>query len=210
MSQARNVARQAQPIRANEGTAIDVQVNTVVGVDGKSITTFSVDATRAPAPDRRYVADCAGVIADSAGVKLLFAQSRLDGGFRSMLVVHMSGQALHRFVKSIDLSVESSLRDQIKAGVIVEESLSVTVDKEPDQTVAFASNIVLMSFSGNECTLDFMQISSFSLRNAHDHRKLAIEPVVRIDLRTGLTAAIISELTSLRSRFVDADPPTEK
>jgi hypothetical protein len=56
--------------------------------------------------------------------------------------------------------------------------------EEPAQTVAFDANVIAVAVSDEEACLDFYHTSAFSVLHAKTLRKLAVEPVVRVTLRT--------------------------
>ena len=154
------------------------------------INTASVEV-----PDRRYTTDTCAVSQSQGTVKLIFAQETVDGkAWRSVLVVHMSNEAVSRFLATLEQMGSPGL-DTIAASNNIQAELLKPMMSEPHgQAIALSANLVLTAASGNEACLDFYQASAFSLSLVFASKKLALEPIVRVDLRTSLLLALVAAI----------------
>jgi hypothetical protein len=181
--------------RPNEGTVIDSRLETRVSVDGKTVSSMGADLSKAPVPDRRFTADTCTLIASPNTLKIVFGQERIDGkGLRSAIVVQMSRNAGVNFVRTIDAMDGPSLADIVKDGKISPERSTVT--EEPAQALSLSANTPITAISGHEACIDFYQISAFAMSVASRSQKLAVEPVVRVTLRTSLVYGLVVDLRS--------------
>ena len=196
------VAHNAQ--RAGEGAMVDVLHHTLMLPDGKTSVVMEISLSKAPVPERRYVADVAAILYERETVKLLFGQKKISSpDLRSLLVIHMSPMAARRLVESVtklDASI-LKLAQGIKLGAEPLDKIS----NEPEQTVAFVSNMVAVALSGREACMDFYHVSSFSMANAANSKKMGLEPVVRLDIRSTMLIALIEELKRIESNFPPED-----
>ncbi|MBI4190298.1 MAG: hypothetical protein HY525_07135 [Betaproteobacteria bacterium] len=191
--------------RVGEGALIEVLPRSVVKTDGTTLAVIGVNLGQAPVPDRRYVADVGTVTYANETVKMMFGQQKISSdSLRSLLVIYMSPLATRQFVESVDRMQNPSIEDIAKKLGLQREELN-RIEHEPDQTVAFASNMIASAFSGRECCLDFYHASSFSMATAATSKKLAVDPVVRVDIRTSLAIALVEEMRKLEQNF----PPEE-
>jgi hypothetical protein len=191
----RHVSTPAQwHLREGEGVALDVRVKHDVAVSGQSVALMEVDIRNAPVPDRRYVADMFAVRAEGRSIRLMFGQRRLNGTeLRTLLIIQMSAAAVKQFLLTIDQVKNPTFLEIVQiAGGAVEQS--GTVDREPDQTVALSANMVLTAMSGEEAAMDFYKASPFSLHAAPTRGKLALDPVVRVDLPSAIALGAITAL----------------
>lgn len=155
---------------------------------------FAANLSLVPVPDRRYPSDLASIVADEQMVRLLFGQRKIAGaGLRSLLVVHMTFDAIHQFLTSLE-SFEKKTIELLKR---LPEGKLVDIDEEPQQTVALAANIIIAGISGAESCLDCYHTSPFSIQTVQAGGKLALEPVVRITLLTSTFLAMWSRLKEL-------------
>lgn len=183
--------------RPGDGVVVDVVVNQFVAADGTTMANLGLNAAKIDVPDRRYTADTCAVSEHRGTVKLIFAQERIDGSaWRSLLVVHMSRDAVSRFLTTIKQIANPSL-DEIASAAHIDAEPLATNFNEPSQAIALSANVVLSAVSGSEACLDFYQASPFSMSAVAASRKLALEPVVRVDLRTSLFLALIENFRSL-------------
>lgn len=184
-------------VRPGEGDAIDVVVDHFVTADGTSVATFGFDPSRAPVPDRKYTADACSMLESRGTIKLLFAQEKIDGsGWRSVLVVQLSREATGRFLAMLDAIQGPSLAEIAEAAKIGCEAL-VTKPSEPEQAIALSANLAVVALSGHEACLDFYQASPFAIGAVLKSKKLAVDPVVRVDLRSSLLFGLIQGIRDL-------------
>lgn len=189
-------------IRPGEGTLVDVTVSKFSEPGGTSGAQLAINASNAPVPDRRYVADGFGVIADDQSAKLLFGQ-RLIGsktGLRSLLVIHMSPRAVRQFLNSVD-NVRNPTFEEIAEKLSITPQGQMKIDEEPEQTVALSANFALCAVSGEEATIDLYQASPFSVLAVIESQKMALDPVVRVDLPSAVFMGLIRELQDVAKRF---------
>ncbi len=190
-----SVARHA--VRPGEGAALHVTRVSRVGVDGKTTAALGVNLASAPVPERKYVADVFDVSFEDGLARLLFGQARIDGkGLRSLLVIHLGGEAAAHFMESTSaksgpdaMTFEQSL-----------ESLKLNAAKpmknmeEPTQTVALKASAMYSAFSGVDSCIDFYQISPASIHLSRNSDYLGVDPVVRVDMRTPILLGVIDSL----------------
>lgn len=205
--QHRNIVTPTYAVRPGEGAPIDVIFDKSFTSDGHTIASFGIDASLAPVPDRKYTADECAVLENKGTVKVLFGQERIDGkGWRSVLVVQISKEAASRFLAMADAISNPSLAE-IAAGVKIETEKLATPPSEPGQAIALTANLGIVALSGNEACIDFYQTSPFAIGAVLKSKKLALDPVVRVDLRSSLFFGLIK---GLRGLGVDAPKPLVK
>jgi hypothetical protein len=180
-------------IRQGEGVGLDV-VQHHVQVSGQSVAEISVDASRAPVPDRKYVADFAGVDEFKGNIRLLFGQRKIGTEqLRSLIVIHLSRNGVMHLLHSME-RMDSPTYEEIVEKTGIEVIALDPVPEEPQQTVSLAANVTLSAMSGDEVCLDFYRASPFSQRSAEHGGKFYIDPVVRIDLPSGMFISLMREL----------------
>ncbi|HEY9158646.1 hypothetical protein [Candidatus Binatus sp.] len=185
-------------LRPGEGREIEVIRRTVAQTDGTTAYEFDIDISHAPVPDRRYLADGAAILFSGDGVRLVLGQQRLlsPKEMRSAVVVFLSAQAVIQFLRSCKdfhpaVSKYSNQHHMV-------ESLA-DIQAEPEHTTFITSNVILTAFSGREACLDFYNSSPFVLAVAQRGGKFALDPILRVDLGTGLLVAILDRMESLKS-----------
>lgn len=177
-------------LRPGEGVEIPTaDRRQVVGVDGTASVVFSFRLADAPAPDRRYLADAYSLTPAIEGCRFLFAQEKIGRGLRSLVVVHMSGESLQRFV---DSTPGLPLPDEHFSSP--KQDAPIIVDVEPDQTVAFRANLVAVAVSNGETCMDFYQLSPFAMHAVQNGGRLQVSALVRVELRTGQFFALLKEI----------------
>ncbi len=199
-------------VRNGEGALVDAVPSAVATPDGKTVVSVNINLANAPVPDRRYVSDIASVLykRGDGAIKLVFGQEKISGSsFRSLLIIHMSTSAARHFISSLRTMSNPSLTEITERVGVKPEPLS-TITDEPEQTVAFASNVVLAAVSGMDACLDFYQISSFSIAHAQVSRKVGADPVVRVDIRSALLLSLLHELSELESSFPPEQTESEQ
>jgi hypothetical protein len=146
------------------------------------------------------VSDLAGVVFANSTVKIVFAQQKLSGEMRSMIIIHMSTHAARQFVASVTDPVPPGVDIRVLSSAIESEAL-MDASVEPEQTVAFSANMVAIAVVGVDSCLDFYQTSTFAMANIATSSKVPIDPVVRVDLRTALLVSVIKRIQDLESSF---------
>lgn len=165
--------------------------------DGTQVTNIGIDLNQAPVPDRRFAADSCALIVKDGTVKILFGQDRVTGdGWRSLVIVQMSSRAAGRFLGS--LQHPNNMFLEIKKTTTelfgVEELVDSFIEPPQGQAIALAANLPAIAITDNETCLDFYQASPFALGNVVKTEELALEPVVRIDLRSSLFLGLLKGL----------------
>lgn len=197
-------ARQTQ--RPGEGVSIDVVHQTLPQPDGTTLMAAGINLSSAPVPDKRYVADWVSVLYRRENLKLVFAQetfsftSQTSPSLRSMLVVNMGPDAARNFLRSLQQMRSPNLDELVISCAIKPEPL-LEVEQEPEQTIAFAANMVAVAIMGRDTCLDFYQASPFDMVNIATAKRVPIDPVVRIDLRTSLLVSIRNAMQKLEGDF---------
>jgi hypothetical protein len=189
--------------RPNEGVILDVTIDTKLGTDGKTVTYMGSELSKAPVPDRKFTADTCSLIGLPHTLKFVFGQERIDGkGLRSAIVVQMGRNAGVNFVRSLQAMQSPSFDELVQSEKIPIEPLAPVTD-EPAQALSLSANTPLAGISGYEACVDFYQASPFSMAVAARSHKLALEPVVRVALRTSLLYGLFTELRSALSSELD-------
>lgn len=188
-------------LRQGEGALINAIRHDLPHPDGTKSTAVGIDLGTAPVPDRKYAADVAAVIEADDGIRLVFAQRRLDKGLRSLVVVHISVDALRNFSRSV-----VGLLDGLKAHgqLCGPKDLPLTdIREEPTQAVAFNANFIVCGYAASEATMDFMLSSAFVL----DHivrsagSQIAVEPIVRVTLPSRLMFNVLDQAVALSRKM---------
>lgn len=200
--------RQAAINRPNEGTSLDIKLDTTVGLDGKTSLFMGADLSKAPVPDRRFVTDMCSAIMRPYRIKIVFGQERIDGkGLRSAIVVQMSPVGGANFVRILDSMKNPSYREIAESEKIPTETLSPITD-EPPQALTLMANMALTAITGHESCIDFYEASPFAMGVAIRSQRLSLEPVVRVDLRTSLLLGLVADLrTQLADELKDVRLP---
>jgi hypothetical protein len=164
--------------------------------------TADVSLAVAPVPDKRYTGDVAWVVQSENGVTLLFGQRKLGGDLRSLLAVNMTFDSVHQLLESFELFRKS-------ADVLKEKGLKAAklkeIREEPAQTVALTASMIYVGFVGEDSCLDFYYASPFALQKAAALSKLAVDPVVRVNISTSLFFAVWDKLSEMASSMPSLD-----
>jgi hypothetical protein len=183
--------------RPGEGVFLDAVVDTFVGTDGNTIAQMGINLAAADVPDRKYYADICGISSRRGTVNLMFGQEKVDeSGLRSLLVVQMSEFAVGRLLATIDDVKSPTFQEQATAINLPTELLTEKI-AEPPQAIALPANIVLCAAAGNEACADFYMASPFALGNVMKSKRLALDPVVRVNLRSTLFLSMLDGLRKL-------------
>lgn len=159
-----------------------------------------------PVPDRRYSADTCSVISKSDTIMILFGQQKVTtADLRNLLVVKMSPESAAQMVLMADEISSPSLKEVAKSqGIDCEQSLAPV--EEPANTVCLNASLALLAIHKRESCVDFMQISPFAMHASRTSQQLAIDAVVRVDIRSSLMLGLIESLrNSTKDICVDSD-----
>ncbi|HEY6299117.1 MAG TPA: hypothetical protein VIW95_05680 [Candidatus Binatus sp.] len=186
-------------LRPGEGREIEVLRRTVPGADGSSTLELQIDISHAPVPDRRYLADAAAVLFESDTLRIVLGQKGLVGSkIRSAVILFLSPHAAIQFLKSCEqfLPEIRKYADEHK----IHEAL-VEIQDEPAHITSVAANIILAAFSGREGCLDLYNSSPFVMGIVQKGGKMALDPILRVDLTTGLLVAVLDKLEELKEHL---------
>lgn len=184
--------------RPGEGNLVDIVVDNFPGPDGTNVTNIGLNISEAPVPDRKYVADACAVSSDRGTVKIMFGQERVGQRvWRSLVLVQMTAEAVGRFLGSLQQTGGVLAAPNPFVTKYGPESLAKEVVEPEGQAIALGANLVAVSINENEACLDFYQASPFSMGAAIKSKKLAVDPVVRIDLRASLFFAMVDGIKGL-------------
>ncbi len=161
----------------------------------------SISLANADIPERTYDSDVAGAIYEKDLVKLMFAQAKLGGGLRSLVIVSMTPIATAQFLQMMTQMSKPSIREIADGTNIQVEALTPFPDVEPDQTASLRANVVAAAFSGQDACFDFYQISPFAAAQLPTTSKLNLEAVVRVNTYTSLAVSLIEKLQEFAKVF---------
>jgi hypothetical protein len=102
--------------------------------------------------------------------------------------------SLTQKLDTIEMSVEAALG--INAGD-AEEPFQIAED--PDQLVKLTANFAVTAITNGEACIDFFNASPFSLINMNQSRKLALQPVVRVELPASQLLGLLLALKKLEN-----------
>jgi hypothetical protein len=185
--------------RKGEYPTVDVIVEHVATVGGLSTHNIAVNMSQTAVPERKYAADSCSAVLVRGTVKLLFGQTRLDGAsLRALLIVQMGLSSAARFYESM-----VSMKDLEAIASQSPEAVPLEFTEEPTQTVELAAGLVFMAVSSSDSCLDCYQASAFSLGAAIHTKKVALDPVVRVELPTACVWSLFNSLKKISPKFPD-------
>lgn len=180
-------------VRPGEGVLVDLRPALVRDVAGTNSAKMTANINNVPVPNKRYSADVCFVGFNNDTFKLLFAQEKFNSTeLRTLLIVKMSEESVGRFLETLE-DTDPPFSDYAEtAGFRIEELGAFT--QEPSETVAFDANFVLVGMSGKEGCADFYHSSAFAMGASKASGKLALDPVVRVDIRSSLLLGMLKVL----------------
>lgn len=185
----RAIATQQVLHRPGEGHLIDM----VVLASDSETTTVRLEASGLPVPDRKFSCDAMQVTSTNVGARLLLAQRLPVGeGLLSMLVVTMAPEAVEQFLRSIDEAFVQQARGYVEAHKGSEEEVVFTTNAA--QSVVVNCSYVLAGYTGLAACMDLYNQSPFSVQSMFAAKKVAMDPVVRVNFSTGLLVALVDGL----------------
>ena len=180
-------------LRHGEGHVVDI-----IEVNGNAALSRA-DGSSLPVPERQFAADAAGVLIEGNGIRLLFAQQQpIGGGLISLLVINMSFESVEQWLRSIDINFSDAVK--ILPSYVRDQTLS-DFGAPAAQTVVLVASYAMTGFSGSSACLDFYFSSPFALHQAVILKKLSFDPVVRVNLPTGVLWAILNKIRSSAGDF---------
>jgi hypothetical protein len=160
-----------------------------------------LDVSKAPVPSRRYATELCTVDSDGRDMRIVFAQSAIFGDeIETALVVRMNPTAVVQFAESVINMVDPTL-DELAGLVKVSREPLLEIKSRPHQTVKVVANLISVAIAGHEACLDFYHASAFAVRKSEGQNKLDVEPVVRVDIRTGLFLSLNDRIQEIASQL---------
>jgi hypothetical protein len=191
----RNQPVKAVQARKGEGIPLQIKFGPNVTVRGVVAKSFGVDLSKAPVPERKYLAKVCSVGRTEAAVTFMFGQPQIGAKkLRNLLVVEMNAAGAVALLDSMN-QLGPIFEQTAQLGFRPEISPPVT--EEPMQVVELAANFALCAISGYEACLDFFEASPFSLAIALQTETLYLDPVVRVNIRTPLLLGLVDELRKI-------------
>lgn len=183
-------------VRPGEGVVVELRPVVAREVSGSNATRMSANVSAIPVPSKRYSADVCFVGFSHGTYKWLFAQEKFNSQeLRTLIIVKMSAEATVRFLTSCDEA--SPTFDEFAEQTGIEVESLPKFGEEPKETVAFDANFALVALSGAEACVDFYHSSAFAVGASKHTNKLALDPVVRVDLRSSLLLGMIREVAKV-------------
>lgn len=183
-------------VRLGEGIVIETTRQTQAGTDGTTSLTVAFDVSQAPVPERRYVSDCLAILSDEHVVRLCFGQRKVgEGGIRSLLIIHLTFDAVQQFLKSIN-DFNQAIRGYANKVTLPVTQL-IDIKEEPTQTVAVTANIIAASFSNRDACFDFYHVSAFVMSQLKQGGAFVADPVVRVNVSTAIVIAVLDRFQSI-------------
>ena len=187
--------------RREKGTAIPVSARTITLPDGSSAIAHAINLSGAEVPDRTYFGGSCGIEYSNKTIKIMFAQPKLGGGLRSLLLISTTILGAAQFLDSVESLATPSLVDIATQTKIAPEPLMDFPAQEPEQTAEFVANIIAAAFSGQDACLDFYHANPYSVMMVPATNKLFLEPIVRVNTRTSLVLSLVNRLRQLKPQF---------
>ena len=188
-------------VRRERGIAVPVSSKKVTLPDGSTLTEHGIDLSDIEVPDRVYEAEAAGAFYEGEMVKLMFAQPKLGGGLRSLVILTLTPQSTGQLVQLIDRLEKPSLLDIAKTVNIEPAPLMEYPPVEPEQTASLRASMSAAAFSGQDACFDFYYSNAFSVASVRKTQKLYLDPVVRINTYTSLCLSLQDKLRGFMDRF---------
>jgi hypothetical protein len=194
-SRQRNLPEKVFPKRPGDNYFVDVALERKVSTSGETVSSVGITLATAPVPERRYVADVCYVKHDSVGVKIIFGQQKLiQGLLRSAIVIKMSRRGVSQLLSSVDEISNPSYAEIAERERFTPISVQEP-ESEPEQVITLAANLAISAMSGEETSMDFLQMSPFAMavlaKGAH---QAPIDPVVRVDLHSEVFLGLLESL----------------
>jgi hypothetical protein len=190
--------------RPGEGVLVDMEITPVTSVSGQASAVLRGSLANLPVPDRHYSADACFVRYMHETVYILFAQVRLDkSDLRNLLIVKMTPASVRVYLDSL-LKSDSQSIESIADALSIEVEELPEFSTEPKESITLNASIIMAGVSGREGCLDFYYASPFSKGAVAVHKKLALDPVVRVDIRTSLLIGLNHVLTRLLKDLPDS------
>lgn len=196
----KNQTAKTQLVRSGEGALVDVSFLPNETVAGRNVASFNISLASVPVPHKRYSADTAFVEIVDETVLLLFAQRRIrNDGLRSLVIIKMDPEWVQRFL--LTLAQADTDFDKYAESHNISADILGTVPEEPKDTVAFDANFTMAAISERQACLDFFYSSPFAFSASLGAKKLAVDPVLRVDLKCSLLLGVIAGMRDVIKRI---------
>jgi len=119
----------------------------------------------------------------------------------------MTSTAVGQFMKTL-VGFEPGMRKWLVDNAIGGELTEI--EEEPEQTVTLFANMIGLAFAGREACMDFYHASAFSMHQANQNRKMAVESVVRVILGSGLLLPLLDRLHELEESLPKERGPSDE
>ncbi len=182
------------PSRPGE-TTYPVVFNVSPRSDGTSQIEIGIDLTLVAVPQKRFVADIAGLEANDHQLKLFFGQKKIGSQeLRSLLAISMSPTAIHRLRPQLEEFYDDIKRYLEAIGSAIVEPAKI--DREPAQAVQMAANIATLSRADTETTIEFYYLPPHGLHSVRiqSQNSVPIDSIVSVDAPLAVVAGLIGLL----------------
>lgn len=164
------------PDLVGEGARVPTTIEHISNEGGLVTARAKIDLSNAPAPSRKFVADCFEVRVEFTEARMLFGQRQVDGvTVRAILDVRYPPEAV-----SGVLELLRGLR--AANGAPAENVFETHFTSEPEQAIAVQANFMRMNAGGSATTIDLYHASGIALSRFAGEGFLHAEPVVRISM----------------------------
>lgn len=189
--------------RPGEGTVVDVVVTPLESVNGLGRASLQTQISSLPVPNKRYSADTAFLGYSHGYAKLLFGQEKFgaDGELRTLLIIKLGLSWVRSFIDGVN-KAEFPLRQAVASSGVQAEALP-EFREEPKDTVSFDATMIVAGVNGVDGCVDFYYSSPFALERTAVSKKLAVDPVVRVNVRAGLLLGLVDQLETLLETHKD-------
>lgn len=191
----RQLAKSSGPSARVEGFPLPI-----VRIDGDA-TSVGIDVSNAPTPDREYAAEFCFAEEKAGELRFIFAQGALVGDeLDSALIVRMNPQAAGLMVTSIAGMKAPSLTEIADAMQLKAMPLA-PINTRPRQMAMAVASFGATAISGYDTCIDFYRTSPFAMRELSITNHLAVEPVIRVDIRTGQFLSLVEQMKQIVATF---------
>jgi len=112
----------------------------------------------------------------------------------------MNPQAAVQMVKSIEAMKSPSLAE-IADAMKIEAMPLAPINSRPRQMAMAVANIGATAISGYDTCFDFYRASPFAMREVPVTNHLEVEPVMRVDIRTGQFLSLVEQMKKIVETF---------
>ena len=200
------------PVRTGEyGTTVPVLRRVVAHPGDSPLVELSIDLQNAPVPDRRYAADGVLVRRTEESIQVVFGQMQITDPkqLQSAVLLKLSFDATRSFLTTC-VDFTPRLRQFVKSNAVYKPGALQLSVEEPNHSVVMTASMVAAVFMAREACLDFYNASPFAYRAmGKNGTHLAVDPVLRVELATGLLLSLMEQLEGLKAEIPEATKPGE-